>query len=279
MVTPAYGFFQHAVDYNDIGYECSPLSVKGSEFKVDFADLAARAAKPGMKVLIWCNPQNPTGTVWTEAELRQVAAIAAANNLWLISDEIHCDLLRQGVKHIPLAKVTDYPKLVTCMSASKTFNMAGLQFSNIIIRDPVLREAFKERDKNVGFYNPLSIVAHKAAYDQGDEWLSQLKAYLDGNFAFVQKFLQAELPLTKFSIPQATYLAWVNFNAYLDDVEDLPKFFAYEAGILLEGGDNLFVGNARGYVRLNLALPRQTLAIAMQRIKDGILKHQSARKL
>lgn len=279
MVTPAYGFFQHAVDYNDIGYECSPLSVKGSEFKVDFADLAARAAKPGMKVLIWCNPQNPTGTVWTEAELRQVAAIAAANDLWLISDEIHCDLLRQGVKHIPLAKVTDYPKLVTCMSASKTFNMAGLQFSNIIIREPVLREAFKERDKNVGFYNPLSITAHKAAYDQGDEWLSQLKAYLDGNFAFVQQFLQTELPLTKFSIPQATYLAWVNFNAYLDDVEDLPKFFAYEAGILLEGGDNLFVGNARGYVRLNLALPRQTLAIAMQRIKDGIIKHQTARKL
>lgn len=278
MVTPAYGFFKHAVDYNGIDCECSPLIAEGSHFRVDFDDLEERASHPGVKVLIWCNPQNPSGTVWTAEELKRVAAIAQKNDLWLISDEIHCDILRQGVRHIPLAKVTDYKKLVTCMSASKVFNMAGLQFSNIIIRDPELRAQFVERDKNVGFVNPLSIVAHKAAYDHGDEWLDQLKTYLDGNFELVRDFLHKELPLAQFEIPKATYLAWVNLNAYLKDVDDLPRFFAYEAGILLEGGDDLFVGNAKGYVRLNLAMPRATLRKALERLKTAIEKHVEANK-
>ena len=230
-----------------------------------------------MKVIIWCNPQNPSGTVWTTEELQRVAAIAKKYDLWLISDEIHCDLLRQGVKHTPFAKVTDYNKLVTCMSASKTFNMAGLQFSNIIIRDEKLRETFRERDKNVAFVNPISVVAQKAAYDYGEEWLDQLKTYLDGNFELVRDFLTKELPLAKFEIPKATYLAWVDFNAYLSDVEDLPKFFAYEAGVLLEGGDELFVGNAKGYVRLTLAMPRKTLQTALERIKVCIMKHVKSR--
>lgn len=279
MVTPAYGFFKHAVDYNKIAYECSPLIIDGSRFTVDFNDLEKRASKPEMKVLIWCNPQNPCGTTWSESELKRVAEIAEKHDLWLISDEIHCDLLRQGVKHIPMAKVTNYKKLVTCMSASKTFNMAGLQFSNIIIRDPAMRQAFKDRDKNVGFFNPISIAAHKAAYDHGDEWLDQLKSYLDGNFAFVRDFLAENLPMAKFEIPNATYLAWVNLNDYLKDVADLPKFFAYEAGILLEGGDDLFVGNAKGYVRLNLAMPRKTLSIAMERMKKAVLEHAEKAEL
>lgn len=273
MVTPAYGFFKKAVIYNKIDYECSPLLAYENNFTIDFDDFEKRASKPDMKVIIWCNPQNPCGTVWSKEELQRVIEIAKKNNLWLISDEIHCDLLRQGVKHLPMGKITDYDKLITCMSASKTFNMAGLQFSNIIIRDKNLRKTFIDRDKNVGFVNPLSIVAHKAAYDYGNEWLDQLKTYIDGNFKYVKDFLDKNLPLTKFSIPKATYLAWVNLNDYLYDVDDLPKFFAYEAGILLEGGDDLFVGNAKGYVRLNLAMPRKTLEKAMNRMKDSIIKH------
>lgn len=278
MVTPAYGFFKHAVDYNQIACDCSPLIVDSGRFRVDFEDLERKASQEEMKLLIWCNPQNPSGTVWTKEELERVIRIAEENDLWLISDEIHCDILRHGVRHIPMAKLTDYKKLITCMSASKVFNMAGLQFSNIIIRDPQLREQFVLRDKNVGFVNPLSIVAHKAAYDEGEEWLDQLKTYLDLNFSYVKDFLAKELPLAEFEIPQATYLAWVNLNAYLGDIDDLPRFFAYEAGILLEGGDDLFVGNAKGYVRLNLAMPRKTLERAMQRMKEAVLEHANKKK-
>lgn len=197
-------------------------------------------------------------------------------NLWVVSDEIHCDLSRCGRRHIPLAKVLpDYPKLITCMAPTKTFNLAGLAFSNIIIRDPALRAAFRDRDKLFGMVNPLSLTAAKAAYDKGGPWLEELRAYLDGNFAFVRDFLAAELPDAGMHLPEATYLAWVDLSRCLPDVEDLPGFFANEAGVLLEGGDALFVGNARGYVRLNLAMPRSVLRTGLERMRDAIRRHHS----
>ena len=133
-----------------------------------------------MKLVLWCNPHNPSGRMWTEEELKRVAEIVEKHNLWLISDEIHCDIIRNGRKHIPMGKVMPaYDKLITCMSASKTFNMAGLMFSDIIIRDAQLRKIFCKRDKIVGFVNPLSVAAHQAAYEKCDEWLAEFKTYLD----------------------------------------------------------------------------------------------------
>ena len=154
-------------------------------------------------------------------------------------------------------------------------NMAGLMFSDIIIRDEAERTHFNRRDKIAGMLNPLSIVAHQAAYEHGSEWLDQLKDYLDTNFRFVADFLADRLPKAKFRIPEATYLAWVNMSGYLSDVDDLPGFFANEAGVLLEGGNSLFVGNAEGYVRLNLAMPRSILKTGMERIADAIDRHCS----
>ena len=229
-----------------------------------------------MKLVLWCNPHNPSGRVWTEGELRRVAQIVEKNNLWIISDEIHCDLLRNGKKHIPMGKIMpDYQKLITCMSASKTFNMAGLMLSDIIIRDPQLRKIFCGRDKTVGFVNPLSVAAHQAAYEHCGEWLSQLKDYLDGNFEFVKSFLAENLPEAVFQISEATYLAWVNMSGCLPDVKDLPAFFANNAGVLLEGGNDLFVGNAEGYIRLNLAMPRSIIKTGLERMKDAIMKYKS----
>ena len=160
------------------------------------------------------------------------------------------------------------------MSASKTFNMAGLMFSDIIIRDETERARFVSRDKIAGMLNPLSIVAHQAAYEYGADWLNQMKSYLDGNFHYVRDFLQEHLPDAVFEIPEATYLAWVDLSHCLPDVEDLPGFFANEAGVLLEGGNSLFVGNAEGFVRLNLAMPRSILKTGMERIAEAIRKHQ-----
>ncbi|WP_085024140.1 MalY/PatB family protein [Anaerovibrio sp. JC8] len=275
--TPAYGYFQHTAEYNDVEYVRAPLIKEKGNFKIDYPELEKIAADPKVKLLIWCNPHNPSGRVWTEDELKQVAEIVEKNDLWIISDEIHCDLLRTGVKHIPMGKVMpDYKKLITCMSASKTFNMAGLMFSDIIIRDRKLRTAFKGRDKNIGMLNPLSIAAHKAAYDHCGEWLTELKAYLDDNFAYVDKFLKEKLPEAVFTIPDATYLAWVDMGKCLPGVDNLPDFFANKAGVLLEGGDDLFVGNAKGYVRLNLAMPRAILAKGLDRMYEAIKREKAA---
>ena len=256
-------------------YVCSDLKIdKNGYFTIDFYDFAKKAADPLVKLVLWCNPHNPSGRMWTEEELKRVAEIVEKHNLWLISDEIHCDIIRNGRKHIPMGKVMpDYGKLITCMSASKTFNMAGLMFSDIIIRDTQLRKIFCKRDKIVGFVNPLSVVAHQAAYEKCDEWLAEFKTYLDENFIFVKEYLAEHLPAAVFSVPEATYLAWVNLKGCLPDVVDLPGFFANNAGVLLEGGNDLFVGNAEGYVRLNLAMPRSIIKTGLERMTEAIEKH------
>lgn len=271
--TPAYGYFQHPVDerHKHAIHNKMKCDDEGN-WSIDFDSLERDAANPLAKLLIWCNPQNPTGRVWTEDELRKVAAIVEKYNLWIISDEIHCDILRQGVHHIPMAKIMpDYQKLITCTSASKCFNMAGMMFAEIIIRDKGLRNLYIGTTNAYAMnVNPLSIAAHQAAYEHGSEWLDQLKTYLDGNFQFVKDTLDRELPDITFQIPQATYLAWVNMNPYLGDVEDIPDFMANKAGVLLEGGDALFVDNAKGYIRLNLAMPRSIIAEGMKRIVKAI---------
>ena len=267
--TPAYGYFQHPIDerHKHAIHNKMKCDDEGN-WSIDFDSLERDAANPLAKLLIWCNPQNPTGRVWTEDELRKVAAIVEKYNLWIISDEIHCDILRQGVHHIPMAKIMpDYQKLITCTSASKCFNMAGMMFAEIIIRDKGLRDLYIGTTNAYAMnVNPLSIAAHQAAYEHGSEWLDQLKTYLDGNFQFVKDTLARELPDITFQIPQATYLAWVNMNPYLGDVEDIPDFMTNKAGVLLEGGDALFVDNAKGYIRLNLAMPRSIIAEGMKRI-------------
>lgn len=271
ITTPAYGFFKHAATYNNRTLVCSPLQNDNGWFSIDFADLEQKAADPKVKLLIWCNPHNPTGRMWTAEETARVGAIAEKYGLWLISDEIHCDLIRQGQKHIPTAKVMpDYPKLITCMAASKTFNLAGLMFSNIIVRDAALRQQMAAHDKTIGLVNPLSLAATQAAYELGGPWLQQLQAYLDGNFQFVADYLAANLPQAVFRIPESTYLAWLDVSRYFPETEDLPMFFANKAGVLLEGGDGMFVGNAAGYVRLNLAMPRAVIAKGLERICKAI---------
>ena len=273
--TPAYGYFLHAAEYSKVDVLLSPLkkNEKG-EFSVDYENFEKQCADPKAKLVFWCNPQNPTGRIWTREELSKIAAIVEKYNLWIISDEIHCDLVRQGNRHTPMAMVmTDYPKLITCMAPSKTFNMAGLGFSNIIIRAPATRALFKDRDKLFGMVNPMSLTAAKAAYDKGQAWLDELKAYLDGNFAFVKHFLDENLPDAVMNISEATYLAWVDLSKCIPDVEDLPGFFANNAGVLLEGGNGLFVGNAEGYIRLNLAMPQSIIKTGLERMRDAINQH------
>lgn len=270
-MTPAYGFFLHACEYNGVELVKSPLNKTNGRFEIDFDDFDKKAADPKVKVLMLCNPHNPSGRIWTEDELRHVAETAEKNNLWIISDEIHCDLIRTGLSHIPMGKIMpDYDKLITTMSASKTFNLAGMLFSNIIIRNEEERIRFQDRDKNIGAANPLSIAAHKAAYESGGCWLSELKQYVDESFEMVKEFLKKNIPEAEFTVPEATYFAWVDMSRVLPDVEDLPLFFANNSGVLLEGGDELFVDNAKGYIRLNLAMPRAIIKTGLERMAEAI---------
>ncbi|MCR4843296.1 MAG: pyridoxal phosphate-dependent aminotransferase [Eubacterium sp.] len=269
--TPAYGYFLHACEYSGTGLLESPLASRSGRYEIDFDDLEKKAADPSARMLILCNPHNPTGTVWSREELERVAGIAARNGLWIISDEIHCDLLRTGLRHTPMANIMpDYDRLITCMSASKSFNLAGMMHSHIIIRNEEERARFRSRDKTGGALNPLSIAAHKAAYSRGAQWLDALRSYLDDNFRFTGEFLAENIPDAGFSVPDATYFAWVDFSKVLPDEKSLPLFFAERAGVLLEGGNELFVGNAEGCVRLNLAMPRAMLKTGLERMAGSV---------
>ena len=268
FLTPSYAYFKYAADFNKREYVCSDLLPEDGYYSIDFEDLERKAADEKTTLLIFCNPHNPSGRVWKEEELQKVAAIVEKYQLWVVSDEIHCDLLRCNQTHTPLGKVMpDYPRLVTCMAPSKTFNMAGLMISNVIIRDDALRAVWLDRHYN--FDNPLSIAAAQAAYEKGSVWLEELRAYLDENFRFTGEYLAEHLPKAKYRVSEATYLAWVDLNAYFEKDEHLPLFFAYKAGVLLEGG-NMFVQNSDGFIRLNLACPKSVLAEGLKRICESV---------
>lgn len=263
-LTPAYSYFKHAADYHGIELVCSNLINRDNYYTIDFEDLEAKAADPAVKLLFFCNPHNPSGRIWTEEELRRVAEICFDHGVLIVSDEIHCDLIRTGLKHTPLAKLyPDSDQIITCMAPSKTFNMAGFMLANIVIPDLKVMKVWKER--HYDWQNPLSVEAVKAAYQYGEDWLTQLKLYLDENFRFVGQYLAQNLPLAKYRISEATYLGWVDVSAYVSPEDDLPMLFAREAGVLLEGGD-MFVTNSDGFIRLNLACPKSVLEEGLRRI-------------
>lgn len=268
FLTPSYAYFKYAADFNKRDYLCSDLKNEDGQYSIDFEDFEKKAADEKTKLFIFCNPHNPSGRVWKEVELKKLAEIIKKYNLWVISDEIHCDLIRLNQKHIPLGKIMpDYERLITAMAPSKTFNLAGLMISNIIIRNENLREVWLSRHYN--FDNPLSIAAAQAAYEKGNVWLEELRAYLDENFQFTGEYLSEHLPKARYHISEATYLAWVDLNEYFEPDEQLPLFFAYKAGVLLEGG-NMFIQNSDGFIRLNLACPKATLAEGLKRICEAV---------
>ncbi|NMM63374.1 putative C-S lyase [Clostridium sp. P21] len=268
FVTPSYAYFKYAADFNEREAVCSDLINTDGYYTINFEDLEAKASDEKTTLCIFCNPHNPSGRVWSPEELKRVGDILISNNMWVISDEIHCDLLRIGQTHTPMAKIfPEYDKLITCMAPSKTFNMAGFMISNVIIPNDDLRKIWLSRHYN--FDNPLSIVAAQATYEHGADWLDQMRVYLDENFKFVGEYLSEHLPKAKYRVSEATYLAWVNVGAYFSNEESLPLFFANKAGVLLEGG-NMFVQNSDGFIRLNLACPRSTVKEGLRRICDAV---------
>ena len=270
--TPCYGMFRGACAYGKTKLlYCDLQRNEDHRYEIPWDDLEEKLGKEKVSVLILCNPHNPTGRVWTEEELKRIGNLAAANDLWILSDEIHCDLLRKGRTHIPLAKILpDYDKVITCMSASKTFNLAGLQMSNIVIPNEDERDRFRKRFLCADAINPISLAAHQAAYEKGGPWLSELHEVLDDNFRYLEECLQRELPEAVYHPAEATYLAWVDFSAYFEKGEDIPAFFANKAGVILEGGNSLFAHNAEGCVRLNLAMPRSLVEEGLSRIGKAV---------
>lgn len=267
-LSPSYGYFKHATVKSGRTLVTSPLINNSGHYEIDFADFEVKASDPAMKVFFLCHPHNPTGRRWTDAELTRMAEICFAHDVKVVSDEIHCDLLRTGLTHTPLAKLFPESRdIVTCMAVSKTFNLAGMMIATIVIPDPELRAVWHER--HYPFINPISLAAATGAYAEGEAWLDELLVYVDGNFALADEFIRQYLPQARMEIPEATYLAWVDVRAYFPEPINLTRFFLERAGVVVEGGE-MFVENGDGHIRLNLACPRAVLQEALERIRDAI---------
>ncbi|MCE0455973.1 putative C-S lyase [Staphylococcus haemolyticus] len=272
ILTPSYGPFKMACDKNNIKTVYSPMINHNGYYEIDFEDVRQKVETENIKLCIFANPHNPTGRVWSEDELKQLGQIMIDNDVWIISDEIHCDIKRDGQIHVPFAKaVPDYDKIVTAMSQSKAFNIAGLMFSNIIIPNRRLLKTWKLH--HFSSENPLSIVATQAAYEKGEDWLAAMNDYLDDNFKYLAQFLEQELPHAEFKIPEATYLAWVDLSYYIKAKhidEPIAKYFIKHAGVIIEGQEQ-FVHNAEGHIRINIAVPREIMIKGLQKIKDALV--------
>ena len=266
---PVYYPFANMIRQNERVIVDNPLRLIDGRYEIDFADFEQKIIEHRVKIFILCSPHNPVGRVWTRAELEQIAAVCLRHNVIVVADEIHEEFVRPGFRHVPFASLSEEAAAitVTCTSPSKTFNLAGLQISNIFIRNAQLRRRFKEELSRTGYDEPntLGLTGAKAAYEHGAEWLAQLLAYIEENHARTKSFLAAHLPKVQIIEPEGTYLLWLDFRAYGLSDEALNEKIISEAHLWLDDGP-IFGAGGSGFQRINIACPWATLETGLQNL-------------
>lgn len=234
-------------------------------YSIDFEDLEAKAKDDHTTMFILCNPHNPTGRIFEEEELKKMAAICHENNVLIVADEIHGDLLRNGKKFTPMAKTADQTDhIITCTAINKTFNVAGLHCTNVIISDEKLRTKFAT-EMGMQLASPFAIAALIAVYNEGEEWLEQLKDYVDGTMVYIKEFLAEKMPEVKVAIPEGTYIMWLDFSGYGISAKEIHDRIYNKANVLLEDG-SMFGEEGEFYQRICTPSPRPLIQEALERI-------------
>ena len=244
-----------------------------SQYSIDYEDFERKIVQENIKLFILCNPHNPVGRVWNREELQYLGEICLRHHVIVVSDEIHNDFVYPGFEHTVFANVD--PRFaeftVTCTAPSKTFNLAGLQISNIFISNETLREAFQKEIDKTGYDEPsaLGAVACEAAYRGGQEWLDQLRAYLLENLNFLRTYLQEKIPQIHLVEPEGTYLVWLDCSELGISGKELDQFIVEKAGLWLDGGA-MFGPSGSDFQRVNIACPRATLELALDKLKAAV---------
>ena len=276
FLTPVYGEFFDAVKNWDRKCLTVPLTEHDGRYDLDFeAFEAALKRKPAMFIL--CHPHNPVGRCWTREELKRMGELCVQYGVLIISDEIHSDLMLFGHKHIPMASVSESiaANTITCTSATKTFNLAGLQAATIIFPNQALIDTYQKFWKGLDVHrnNAFSLVAVEAAFRHGEEWLEQLLTHLEGNVLYVENFLKENIPEITLHRPECTYLLWLNCKGLGLAGDALPQFMVNEARLGLNDGRGFGKTEGEGYMRMNIACPRSTVEQAMAQLKAAVDKH------
>lgn len=273
---PVYYPFKRAIENNGRKAVNCGLVLKDGRYEIDFEAFEKCAAREEVKLFVLCSPHNPIGRVWEEWELRKLGEICLKHQVKIVSDEIHSDFVYPGHRHHVLASLSDEFAAITmtCTAPSKTFNLAGLQTSNIFISNEEMRSAYQHvlEVQDCGELNRMGLLACQAAYETGEEWLEQLLAYLKGNLDYIRSFLAEKLPQIKVIEPEGTYLLWMDFRELNLNETELEELIVKKARLWLDGG-TMFGENGAGFQRVNIACPRSIIAEAMERLYQAIKEH------
>jgi cystathionine beta-lyase len=270
---PVYYPFYLVAEFNEREIVKNPLIYEKGRYRIDFDDLESQARDPKARMLILCSPHNPVGRVWTKKELTRLGEICLQNNVLVVSDEIHGDLVYSGSRMTPFARINKAfaQHSITCTAPIKTFILAGLSTSNLIIPDADLRKKFRNTLLenallDVGIFGSI---ATEVAYQQGAEWLDQLLDYLEGNLDLMEDFIGKYIPRIKMIRPEGTYLVWLDCRGLGLDKDQLKHLMVKKARLYLDEG-YIFGAEGEGFERMNIACPRRVLREALVRIRKAV---------
>ena len=268
--TPVYNCFFSSIRNNGCEMIANPLVYRNRGYQIDFDDLERKASDPKIKLMLLCNPHNPVGRVWSKQELRQIGEICIRNNVFVIADEIHCELVFLEHEYTPFASISEefLMNSVTFVSPSKAFNLAGLQIANIISADANVRGRI---DKAINInevcdVNPFGVEALMAAYNEGEEWLEELKIYLFANYIYLKGYFDEYLPEFPVVMLEGTYLVWVDCSVLNQTSAEIVKDLLKKEKLWVNEG-SLYGETGEGFIRINIACPRQRLIEGLNRLK------------
>lgn len=270
--TPVYNCFFSSIRNNQCIAELNDLIYKDGAYSIDYEDLERKAADPKAKLLLLCNPHNPVGRVWKREELQRIGEICLRNNVIIISDEIHCDLVYEGHTHIPFASVNEefLQNSVTCIAPTKTFNLAGIQVANIVAADEKIRAKIDKalNINEVCEINVFAVEALIAAYNNGEDWLTSLKTYLYENYTVLTGFFKEYLPHLPVIKLEATYLVWVDCSALQQTSKEIAETLLAKEKLWVNEG-TMYGEAGKSFIRINIATQRENLIRALEKIRNA----------
>lgn len=270
---PVYNIFYNSIENNGRHVLSSDLKYHDGKYKIDWQDLENKLANPLTTLMIFCNPHNPTGIVWSRSEVERIASLCQKYHVVLLSDEIHGDLVRNNVKYVPTFSVTKELKnnVISLISPSKTFNVAALHAATAIIPDENLRHIVNRglNSDELAEPNLLAIPATIAAYTEGFNWLHSLLTILNDNFAYAKREINKNLKTVKIVSGPATYLMWLDVSEISKDSKKLADYLQKETGLIVSPG-SIYRGNGSQFLRLNLASPLSMVEDGINRLITGI---------
>ena len=272
---PVYNIFYNSIVNNNRKVLSSDLCFDGKEYSIDYEDLERKLSDPATTLMILCNPHNPIGKVWSKETLKKIGELCIKYSVIVVSDEIHCDLT-YGNSYIPFASIS--PEIaqnsITCIAPTKTFNLAGVQASNIIVLNDEIRKMVNRgiNTDEVAEPNAFAIEATIAAFTKGEPWLNELIEYLAENKRVVQEFIYNELPSLNIIHSDATYLLWIDCSSITKDSLDFCKFIRKETGLYVSSG-HVYGSNGGHFIRMNIASQRERVEDGLSRLKVGVDKY------